>query len=655
MAKTDNNFELAEKIRKNWQLAKVIHTKWVEKIKEAYKYYEGKQAPDLLPSGIKVYAQINRIAETHDVQLGILSTSKPQIQVVGCGEDENDLDRINLIQRLMKWIIEYIALGDELIGVYSDFILCGLGTCRVRYDPFRFSSTNLGFPVVERIPPFNIILDPQCQKPDGTDARFIIYETSLNKEQFFDQFSLLFSNNPNLDLERIWDSAHKINGIDSTSKDKITVLEYEYVRIVNKELINPVTSEPVIKDGKKIVLPVKEYRVAIYAGDTILSDTVSELNNLQMWRKVLFPNFHSTEYAPYSIGYFEREKPIQDLINVLLSLTINQQAKNLTGPWQFLKGSVDDPYKWVDDADNGRPLVFDYTEDMQAMGIPPQLAVPQKMIPPSVDYSVFRILDWLFNVYETVSVKDVIRGEAPRNIRSGYGIRLLQTFGMQPNYLLKARITKPLSYVGKALWEIVRNKLAYNVEIPISLTSQEYSNTIINRIVLPEEIKEYVQQENVEKLKMISVRFKDKKISFKKFVEQYSDLFASIIENGNALKDIDFIENDIQFGNYEVSIVIDPLEEQNREDRINRIQIFMPLMARLNPVVALKWGLKAMGEPQTDELINELTAQIKENIAQNVPVPKIEEQEQRPEASDIITGEQATNIENVMNEEKEEI
>jgi len=627
--KKENSGPTIERIKSHVELADKAHSQWWKTAEQAYKYAETDQKPANFPDKLKVYAQINRVGEAHDVRMGLYSSAKPEFTVQGRGADAQDKGRTRIIQSALNWVQAETGLTEEVLRMLQDFDLPGLGCIRASFDPYRITRMRtLGMAKVERLLPANFRLDPGGVLHTGLDGRFSIYKKPLTLDEFQDEYAGHEKDGKELDLEEVFDYAMREGGMDAqqnSGKDKkdrkITICEYEYYLVKPKHLVHPVTGKEVTAgEGKSehpIKVPMREYRLKVLAGDTELTDFESETSELNYWRKIFFPN-NGRYDSPYSDGAFVRERPVQDLINVMVSMSINGQARNMNGSWKFLKGSILDINRWMKDASEGQPLEFDYTEDMKAAGVPPQLAEPHRDAPGQMDMGWFRMMDWVFNKYENVSIKNVIRGEADPGVKSGYGINLLQNTGMQPNYYSKAKLEAPFKRVGEAIWACIQNKLPDEIELPVKGETGELEGVTINHVMKPMELGELIvksQQDDpndpdaqtraVEMLKMISIRNGEDRVSLEQYLKENDAAVTNFIK-GQGEKNVDFVLNDIQYGDFDVSLVIDTLAEQTRAEKMNRVQLFMPMLQQVSPRIALEYAFKALDEPKAHEILKKV-------------------------------------------------
>jgi hypothetical protein len=286
------------------------------------------------------------------------------------------------------------------------------------------------------------------------------------------------------------------------------------------------------------------------------------------------------------------------------------------------------------DAAEGAPLEYEYTADMREAGVPPQLAEPHRDAPGQMDMGWFRMLDWVFNKYENVSVKDVLQGEGAPGVKSGYGISLLQNTGMQPSYFSKSKLEAPFKRLGESIWEAIRSALPDEIELPVKGETGEIEGVIINHIISPEDMMELkmkatggdpndpqAQQKAIEALRMISVRDGDDRVSLEQYSEEHPGIGDKFIR-GDDLGDIEFVQNDITFGDFDVSMVIDQMAEQNRRERMQRVQVVTPMVAQFAPRAALEYALKGMDEPKAYELLKKIDDEMEERRkAASMPVP----------------------------------
>lgn len=607
------------------------HAEWWKLAGLSYKYLETEQRPANFPSEQKVFAQINRVAESWESRMGILTNSKLSLGVRGFGEDSNDRERVNMIKTVGEHIVYESNLEKILQLSVGNFVISGLGYVRTSWDPFKRSNIgNMGMVKLESISPQNIRLDWSGSDPNQEDARFIIFKQRMNMYEFMEAFEYAFQDKSVADLTKLFDDAvMKKSGIDydlntgrQVDEKEITVSEIEYWRIVTYGMTNPSTGEPAkFKNGKEIIIKEREYRIAILAGGSIIADIVSPVSRIGSWTKTVFA-YMKRFMSPYSDSTFKREKPIQDLFNTMVSLAVNNEARQLASPFLALKGTIENPEQWKQDIAEGGIVEWDYNSQMQASGLSPDTVKPTRLAPPQTAYAYYNLMDKVDGYWEYVSQKNAVQGSEPRQLRSGYALSLLQNAGMQPTIFLKRKVENPLQVLGNVMWNFAAPNIPDEFEIPIQYASGDSTTTIVNHIMDPSDMGTILEAVNsgdvlaIHRMKMLSIREGKERISLEVFLKDDDNLqliqaWASGAPVEKAMENIEIVENDLTFGNYSFDLKLDANFEQTKIERIARSQIFMDLMTRAGaPMTALEYGLEITEDPNKQLLLDKVKREI---------------------------------------------
>lgn len=633
-------------IKTQVEAARKTHKAWYDgekgQARAAYEYRETiGQVPKGFPNKAKIFLPVNLIKESHDHRMGLYLGADPEWTVRGRGKDFKDRKRTKLIKAVMEFMGEEANLEEAIEWVLDDYGLPGMGCVRTRWSPHTPTSMDtLGRVMLDYMPLKGIRLDPRALHPDR--GRFVCYEKDVNRKEFAEEWGDYYYNkfNKKLDVDKIFRVATKDGGIDydknlNTDEDKkvISIIQYEYWRKLKILLKHPETKETIKDDnGKEVYIPKKEHRIAIAAGDQIFNDIKSPLSNLGIWTMIFFYNSRIHD-MPFSQSDFPRQRHIQDAINTFLSLMLQAQAKDIFRKRLIMKGSIEDMDQLKESSD------VDYVEwdpESVSPGMNPEAAIPRLEEASSINMGAFNLLGLLFQKFENVSEKDVLKGKAPPQVKSGKAIGLLQGMGMQPYNYQRKKINQGFRKLGMAMWELTRENLPDDLELPTTNEDGESQGLYVNKIVslgtvsrmvesmrLGQNLEPDDQLSNVfpgmgelgrvkEYYEMITIRDGDDHITINDFAKEHGVRAEELLSATNEdirrkLDNIDFVYNDINFGNFAVGLTVDPLAEQSRMEKMARMEMVLPMMEKLQaPMAAFEHVLKVLEIPDRAEILKKV-------------------------------------------------
>lgn len=611
----------AKKIFDDFKEAEVAHGEWNNRTMpdKAYEYFETCQTPSTADSGNSFWVQVNRVREAQKTRMGILTSSPPMWEVSGRGKDASDRDRIQNIRYMMIWMAKESGLEEELIRVLFNYSLIGMAWMRLRWDKaFITKMDTIGMTIPDSLDPRLCYPDPRARKSHVLDGRYCAYIHRVNKEMFREEFGERLMPDgevKKLNVDKIFrdieDSNHpdvKLNAGRADKDKEITVIEYDYYRIEKKKA--PVGNE-------EVEIPMKEFRVALAAGYEVLADYPSTISDIGMWQKIVFNNDPMHD-LPYSSSDFQAEKELQDLSNVMLSMAIDNMARQLNSPWLSYKGSRVNPTFWKNNASKSAvQLEWEYTMEMRQNNIPPQIAKPSREPPGQIGGDYLQTMMWVNDQFDRVSVKSVMKGENQSGVTSGKHAQLLVQQGLQPSYYTKQKLEGPLNRVGQVYYHHARTMLTDEMELPVDDEGIGVDKgIIINKTLRPQEVLaileagvEHGDEAVAKELKMVSVRKGEERLSLEEYMLGGGRL-ADFVKGTDAT----LVENDITFGNYNVGLTIDPSAEASKMERIERSKSLAGLMIQMGaPRTGLKYMLDTAEEPDREQLMEEIQNEVEEN------------------------------------------
>lgn len=619
----------AETIIEHTLEARKEHERWWSKdlgfAEKSFRYQETRQKPDNFPDGIKFYARLNIVKDNIKTIMGIISGAKFNWNVKGSAPGTFDKERVNLHKKTLKWVSDESELIETVLEALKDRAVCGLGHLRQRFDKYAITNANsFGKLIFERLRPDLVKLDPDASKNGGVDGRYKIYDPLIGRDEFEATWGSRFlPNNDKIDVDKIFhqtnhdsslDFARRNAGFQRTAQQKITVVQYDYWRWVTHPLFHPVTKKEILMDDGKsqVKIPAKEYRVAVMAGSTVLTDYLSELNPKKTFTIHSFGD-EKLMNSVYSVGAFLESKPLQDMLNIILSLIINAQARQINSPIAVLAGAVKNLDKMIIDSGGYNFLVYDYPAELRDSGIPLSAAIPKRIEQGNLDSGFFALMQWLMASVERVSPKDVMKGIKPPGVESGVALSLLTSNAMIPATYDISKMKKPLAKLGAAVHETILRNLTDEINIPVEAESMDDENLTINKIVPFEEMDQIITAANedraaAKRLDMITATDKEtgSKVTLREWYSSIPD--PKVFRNKDAFNtkfgNTEFMENDLNFGSFRVSLEIDAEEERLKAERVARSTIIMESMNAVgSPITALEYGMTVAEDPDKKDWI----------------------------------------------------
>ena len=585
---------------------------------KAYEYYETNQIPERMESAKDMfYVQLNLIRDSHDTRMGLFAASPIDWKISGSGSDKKDRDRIDLHTHLCKWAANEIGLMEQIRRAIFDFVLHGMGWLRILYDYYYLTSIGtMGMVRAKKLEALKTHPSIRSRDGDALDGQYLINFDRMTEGEFIEDYDgRILPNGKQADAKKIFaeieDSDHfdyRLNEELQGDEKLITVIDYEYKRYrkLQYEL-----------GGDTINIPLREFRQAYAAGKTKLADKPSGIDKLQHWSKILISN-EPMHNSCYSSSQFPAEKELQDLINIMLSMSVGNQAGQINSPWKAVAGSLVDEASWESSASAFKGILkWRYTKAMKEQGIPPAAAEPKRDRPGQFDPGWFALMQWVFQKFDSVSVKDVIKGVNQPGVQSGKHAAILSAQGLQPTIYQREKIEMPFKRIGNAIHHYLVTKLEGEMEIPIEEADVEEDGVVVNHILNMKELGEMIQgkDEIKESLNMCSVAVnvngKTERHGCEEFMDQggisYTDLIAGAVNGA-----YDIVKNDIKFGDFRAALVIDPRAEATKIERMARAdQVSGMLMNMGAGMSALKYTLESHEDPNAKQIIDDVMKEVK--------------------------------------------
>lgn len=595
----------------------------------AYRYQETDQKPENFPDKVKYFAQMNIVKEDIEALNGMLSQSKFSWDVKGRARGSYDKRRVNVHTKVMEWAAKEARVRSATLEALRDFNTCGMAYLNHSFDKYKKTGIDtMGMVAVERRDPANMRLDPQGGKVNGLGGRYLIYDQQITRNQFMARYgNHRLPNGKFLDADKIFKSIksrghfdHNIinNSRKSSHDDKLSLIQYDYSRWVQIPLNDPITKEPIMMDdnSRQVMIPSQEFRIAIAAGNEILTDTLSDVSGLGLFSSIIYGN-NPWRRGPYSVANFLEIKNIQDLLNIMLSMTINSQARQMNSPILMLAGAAKNLNAMIQSMGGYEVITYDYTQEMMDSGIPLDAAKPSRLEHGNMDQGFFTLMNWILSASDRLRVKDVAKGQASSGVRSGVAINSLQQAALLPQRYTQEKLEEPMQALGAALHHRLRNHLDYEFELPIAKDERGTQGLTVNRVVPFNEIAQWVaeaQEDNERRidLEMVTIRTKDAETVTLREWQKTVD--PSVFADENAFKanfeGLEFIENDFTFGSFAVGMTVDTTAQENKAQRTAQGTIMMEAMSNAGaPLTSLEYGLETSEIPDSDEWLEKVKAE----------------------------------------------
>ncbi len=439
---------------------------WLQRAlpEDAWRYYETDQAPAHLDIGSKFWVTLNRVRDSQNSRMGFLANTPPVWVVKGSTHDRYDRDRAKLIARTLRWQSDEAGLLEEIQRGMFDCYLAGMGGVAASFDPMQITSIDtVGCLKLSWRDPMMFRPDSRARKGHTLDGRHFSYIRKYTRDEFYDEFhNQLDADGKKVDVDKIFKEAKDKDTLDFVLNADADDGDEKTIHVIQHDYW--ITREKKLSD--KLTIPWREYRIALVAGKTVLHDAKSPLDSANTWSTILFYN-QPLKNLPYSGSDFQSEKQIQDLINTMLSMSINNQARQMNSPILAHKGSMINPDHWKANASKaGAILTWEYTPDMANANIPPGIAKPSRMGPGQESSSWMQTLMWVSSEFQNVSMRDVIRGENA-GATSGVQLQQLQGVALQPTYFAKQKLLGSLGRLGNSIYTLVKRNVTEEIEIPV--------------------------------------------------------------------------------------------------------------------------------------------------------------------------------------------
>jgi hypothetical protein len=262
---------------------------WTKDAMVARKYYDGDQwdVDDraFLEEQLRPVITFNKVAPYIDAIVGDQINSRQDIVCIPRGVE--DQAAAMALTEVLRWIRDRCGSPFQETSAFKDALVTGIGWLHVYMDYDRFPGGEIR---VEAISPFDVFLDPRSERPAGEDARFIIRNRWMERDEFEETWpdaeAVDYDTNADtldevmrpLDANKMWKYQDSATTGGEKRKNKVCVKEVQWWDSKDVYTVfNPdgsyVESEDKVQGA--ILRKKKVYYRAFYIGGNILDQSVS--------------------------------------------------------------------------------------------------------------------------------------------------------------------------------------------------------------------------------------------------------------------------------------------------------------------------------------------------------------------------------------------
>lgn len=244
--------DLLLEIRQRYESARTHASKWREEARESFDLYAGRQWSEQdrqkLIEQQRVPVTFNRVAILIDAVIGYEVNNRQETRYIP--RTPGDAKVNELLTEAARYFRDACDAEFEESDAFRDMCITGMGWTNDRLTDERNPDYDL---VRDRVDPLRMLWDPSSRKPNLEDARYVIYETSMSKEEakaLVPEWDGEYVNadwmGEDIDTSGTSNPRDSYKGKDSenSATRDIRVLEYQYVEDEIEHIItNPMTGE----------------------------------------------------------------------------------------------------------------------------------------------------------------------------------------------------------------------------------------------------------------------------------------------------------------------------------------------------------------------------------------------------------------------------
>lgn len=364
--------------RKNVKSAIQATTEWRDAAYDDYAFVKGRQWSEADTKKLKAQNRpvitINRCRPIINLLCGYAAQNETEPDFLPRSEEDDRVSRV--AKGITKYTLDRTNYQSVKKAVFKDKIICGQGFYWLSYD-FDYDKLD-GTIRIERVKPFDIFIDPECETSDLSDAewcgRYSWESPEKLKQLYKDKTQEIDS------LVHEYDESEReleqVNGEPlwwSKELKKVRVVQYWYKEYVTKKLFETpqgvMSGEEVVKNPELMVMlaeagvqgqevPCTEIRYMTFAGTVVLEEGKSpyEHKRFPLVRDVCYNTGVRDELddSLEPAGIIRDIKDVQRELNKNRSQrmhVVNQQSLGV----RFWQGQLDDRLKQTIRRDSAQP------------------------------------------------------------------------------------------------------------------------------------------------------------------------------------------------------------------------------------------------------------------------------------------------------------
>lgn len=178
----DEESSLALEIRERYEAARTHASAWRKEARECFDLYAGKQWSEQdsqkLTEQQRVPVTFNRTAILIDAVIGYEVNNRQETRYIP--RTPGDAKVNELLTEAARYFRDACDAEFEESDCFRDMAICGMGWTNDRITDERNPDYDL---VRDRVDPLRMLWDVSSRKPNLEDARYLIYETMMSKEE----------------------------------------------------------------------------------------------------------------------------------------------------------------------------------------------------------------------------------------------------------------------------------------------------------------------------------------------------------------------------------------------------------------------------------------------------------------------------------------
>jgi len=313
---------------------------WRERNTDNYAYYDGDQWTKEEVTALELRGQqasvLNIIRPTVDQILALEVNKRADIQVVG--REPDDGGTADVLSKLLKQVFDQNSFNYYQGKAFREGVIGGAGWIEVSVEE---DDTGRNEVMVNHIPWEEIYCDPYSKKPDGTDARFIIRQVWMDRDQVIELY-------PDHKDEIIKEMDLLTTAITADYKGHEREAQLQagidtlYDQVRRRVAVNETWYKDATGTIRYVVWMSNVFLEGEDPGDESVEDTMNESPySANVYPLVPFYAFRNRKGEPQGVVEFIR--PIQDALNKSQSKYIWTQSARQS---IVEEGAVDSPEEW---------------------------------------------------------------------------------------------------------------------------------------------------------------------------------------------------------------------------------------------------------------------------------------------------------------------